>query len=169
VRDCEVAACFNRVFADEDTVMIGGASEPLYVPASEGQPARLFYREDFAASALHEAAHWCIAGSGRRGQVDFGYVYVPPPRDAQAQHQFFAAEIRTQALESLFAQAAGVKFRASADNLEVSPDVFAQQIAIARPDMHRWCMDSADCRARRFLAALQHAAIGCGGDQCGAG
>ena len=63
------AARIEEVFADcfyEDygTRLQGGASEPLYRPSSGGD-AVIFYREDFAASALHEVAHWCIAGVGR--------------------------------------------------------------------------------------------------------
>ena len=40
--------------------MVGGAAEPLYLPDRGTRTAELHYREDFAASALHEAAHWCI-------------------------------------------------------------------------------------------------------------
>ena len=50
-------------------------------------------------SALHEVAHWCIASAGRRRCRDYGYWYIPPPRDATAQTEFFAVEARVQALE----------------------------------------------------------------------
>ncbi len=86
------ADCFTRDF---DTLLLGGAPEPVYVPAGMRcgvtAPAphhRLFYREDFFASALHEAAHWCIAGRERRLLVDFGYWYAPAGRDAPAQARF---------------------------------------------------------------------------------
>ncbi|MEQ8803813.1 MAG: elongation factor P hydroxylase, partial [Haliea sp.] len=45
------AACF---FGSENTLLCGGAEEPFYAPAtSSGEPHRLWYREDFFASALH--------------------------------------------------------------------------------------------------------------------
>ena len=49
-----IANCFNATFsACEHVRIIGGAAEPLYVPARDEHPAQLHYREDFAASALH--------------------------------------------------------------------------------------------------------------------
>ena len=156
MRHTEIAACFNGAFYQAHaTQMRGGASEPLYLPAGNGEPARLCYREDFAASALHEAAHWCIAGRRRRTLVDFGYDYEPPPRSEAAQQQFFALELRTQALESLFAGAAGVAFRPSADNLQAELSSFIDQLRAALPGMSRWVCESEDPRARQFISALE--------------
>ena len=155
----DIANCFNQAFLDAyHTRMVGGAAEPLYLPATAEQPAQLFYREDFAASALHEAAHWCIAGARRRTQVDFGYAYQPPPRSAQQQQRFFALEVRTQALESLFASAAGVRFQPSADNLGSDIAPFAAQVEAALPQVRSWLQSSKDARAGQFLAALVKAA-----------
>ena len=51
---------FNRVFQAADaTILCGGASEPYYEP---GAPSVIYFREDFDRSALHEVAHWCVAG-----------------------------------------------------------------------------------------------------------
>ena len=89
-----IAATFNRCFAkSHDTVMLGGASEPLYLPIGAEGLAELHYRSDHAASALHEAAHWCIAGPQRRALPDFGYAYTPPPRTLGQQRRFFASEV----------------------------------------------------------------------------
>ena len=163
MRDLDIAGVFNRCFErDERTVLVGGADEPLYLPASTTAPAQLFYREDFAASALHEAAHWCIAGPGRRRLVDFGYAYTPPPRSAQQQQAFFAAELRTQTLESIFASAAGLEFRPSADNLEAALEAFSARVVAQRPSMQRWMQASVDTRATRFAAALAEARRGTG-------
>ena len=63
----DIVAVFNQCFAQTYAVeMRGGADEPLYLPANLDKPAELIFREDFPASALHEAAHWCIAGEQRR-------------------------------------------------------------------------------------------------------
>ena len=121
--DRGVAGVFNQCFSQlYNTVMLGGLDEPFYAPARNASPAELYYREDFAASALHEAAHWCIAGLARRQQSDFGYAYIAPPRCAGAQARFFASEIKAQALESIFARAAGVDFVLSTDELESEPE-----------------------------------------------
>jgi elongation factor P hydroxylase len=145
--------------------MIGGAEEPLYLPGQTGQFAQLFYREDFVASALHEAAHWCIAGAQRRRQVDFGYAYEPPPRTGVAQSKFFAAELKTQALEWRFAEAAGLDFKASADNLalevgkevgkDVSMDAFTDKLVRAQSSVEDWLTRTPGTRAQLFCQALQ--------------
>lgn len=109
------AACFAREFR---TRLMGGAPEPLYQPALRpGEEHRLYYREDYFASALHEVAHWCIAGPMRRRRVDFGYWYIPDGRTQQQQRAFESVEYRPQALEWFFSRACGHRFRASADNL----------------------------------------------------
>lgn len=113
----------ERVFAQcflqsENTLLCGGAEEPLYVPsAASDEPHRLWFRDNFFASALHETAHWCIAGVERRQQVDFGYWYEPEGRDADSQAAFEAVEVRPQALEWCFSLACGFPFRVSTDNL----------------------------------------------------
>ena len=158
MHDHEIATVFNNCFADaERTVMRGGADEPLYVPATSRGPAKLLYREDFAASALHEAAHWCIAGRDRRRLLDFGYSYTPPPRDPAQQAKFFAAELKTQTLESLFANAAGISFKPSADNLETDLRAFGERVAARQPTMQQWLERSVDQRAAVFTAALAKA------------
>lgn len=113
----------ERVFADcfahdYNTVLIGGAAEPLYVPATGSGQHKLYYRDDFFASALHETAHWCIAGAARRQQRDFGYWYATEGRDSTAQRAFEAVEAAPQALEWFFSQACGWPFQVSVDNLD---------------------------------------------------
>ena len=78
----------------------------------------LYYREDFFASALHEAAHWCIAGAARRTQVDFGYWYIEEGRSSASQRAFEAVEYKPQALEWFFSRACAWPFRISVDNLD---------------------------------------------------
>jgi elongation factor P hydroxylase len=110
---------FARCFAAEfRTRLCGGAREPLYQPAGEvSQVHLLWYREDYFASALHEVAHWCIAGEQRRQQLDFGYWYAPDGRSPEQQGAFEAVEYKPQALEWFFSLACGYRFRLSADNL----------------------------------------------------
>lgn len=108
------ADCFRARWR---TRLEGGAAEPLYLPAAADGLHQLCYRADYFASALHETAHWCIAGPARRLRIDFGYWYRPDGRDASAQHAFEAVEARPQALEWIFSVAAGYRFRPSADNL----------------------------------------------------
>ena len=63
------------------TVLEGGADEPVYRP---GNPHRICYTRDYFRSALHEIAHWCVAGPRRRRLDDYGYWYAPDGRDAAA-------------------------------------------------------------------------------------
>ena len=127
----EVSQRFNHTFGvSHRTVLIGGAPEPIFLPGcGKAGRAIIRYREDFTLSALHEVAHWCIASAGRRRCRDYGYWYIPPPRDATAQTEFFAVEARVQALESLFAAAIGARFVVSADDFGSSSTDFARAVA----------------------------------------
>jgi len=140
--DSEISAVFNRCFgADYRTCLVGGADEPLYQPGRcLAEKHQIVYRHDYPRSALHEAAHWCIAGSSRRLQVDYGYWYQPDGRDQQAQQLFERVEARPQAIEWFFCQAVGLAFQVSIDNLSGEPvDAFPFRLAV-------WQL------ARRFLA-----------------
>jgi elongation factor P hydroxylase len=110
-----IAASFNARFGRRAT-LIGGAREPLYLPPAPARPAIIRYTHDYAQSALHEIAHWCLASPGRRARVDYGMWYLPPPRSAQDQARFFAVEVPVQALGMLLAEACGVPFHFSVDN-----------------------------------------------------
>jgi len=143
--------CF---FADTGTVLVGGAEEPLYLPASLPEPARIFYRFDYFRSALHEIAHWCVAGDQRRLLVDFGYWYEADGRDAATQEIFQKVEVKPQALELIFCAAAGHDFRVSVDNLggdSVPTEPFEQAVrkrAIAQLEM------GLNTRAQSWVQAL---------------
>lgn len=119
-----VAQTLEQVFSDcfrkrYNAILAGGYLEPLYQPATKTDQFNVLrYREDFFASALHEVAHWCIAGDDRRKQVDFGYWYAPDGRNASAQTAFEKVEYKPQTLEWFFAKACGYRFRISVDNLD---------------------------------------------------
>jgi hypothetical protein len=121
------------------------------------EPHRVVYREDYFASALHEVAHWCLAGADRRKLEDYGYWYRPDGRDPREQEEFERAEARPQALEWIFSEACGFPFQLSADNLAgaLGPsDRFEQGVRRAKADqLARGLPDRAD----RFLAALRRA------------
>jgi elongation factor P hydroxylase len=129
--DDQIAGCFNRRLGRRHGVrLIGGAAEPLYEPGSEGGTAIIRYTRDYAASALHELAHWCIAGARRRQLPDYGYWYRPPPRTNAEQSAFYRAEMPVQALEARLAAAAGLPFRVSVDDLDREPS--AASVAATR-------------------------------------
>jgi elongation factor P hydroxylase len=147
------ADCFHDVY---DTRLQGGAAKPLYAPAQQGD-AIIYYREDFAASALHEVAHWCIAGPGRRQLEDYGYWYAPDGRNPEQQQAFEAVEVKPQAVEWHLALAAGVSFRVSVDNLDApagAGDAFAFAV---RDRARRFCREPLPPRAAIFRAALARA------------
>jgi len=113
------AKAFNRCFADYQVILKPGAEEPFYqAPSASNRLAIIFSTKDYFSSALHEIAHWCIAGSKRRKQDDYGYWYEPDGRSEQQQALFYHVEAKPQALEWAFSLAAGIDFRLSLDNLD---------------------------------------------------
>ena len=123
-----LVSLFNGLFQHAHrTVLIAGGEEPVYLPAVEaGACHQIIFREDFYASALHEVAHWCIAGRARRQQEDFGYWYLPDGRDKQQQALFAGVEVKPQAMEWMFSAAAGYRFRISSDNLSGASNDFSE-------------------------------------------
>jgi elongation factor P hydroxylase len=145
---------------DWNTILAGGGDEPVYLPADDGHRYhRIIYREDYFSSALHETAHWCIAGEVRRQQVDFGYWYQPDGRDRHQQRAFEQVEVKPQALEWLFTTAAGRPFRLSADNLS-SLDTDSRGpsptfVAAVEEQARIWCVNGAlPRRGQQFIEVL---------------
>ncbi len=120
---------FERTFyADFNTKVVKGDDEPIYIPANEQCPYhQIIFAHGFYASALHEIAHWCLAGPKRRLLEDFGYWYLPDGRNSEQQAKFEQAEIKPQAIEWALSVACGKGFDVSVDNLngEAEPDRFA--------------------------------------------
>ena len=148
----DVARVFNLVFVDHKVVMNGGHAEPLYIPSV--RIAEIQYRQDYTASALHEAAHWCIAGQRRRRLKDYGYFYSPPPRTQLDSARFEAAEVEAQSMELLFSEAAGLRFQPSADDVDApinGLDTFSHRILIRARERRRLGLPE---RAQKFVTAL---------------
>jgi len=150
---------FDRIFLDaENTQLIGDADEPLYIPSSSrAVPHQLIFRENFLSSALHEIAHWCIAGKQRRLQQDFGYWYQPDGRTVDEQARFESMEVKPQALEWIFSNACGQKFTPSADNLNASDDIADdtgfKQVLVKQA--RQWCeSQQLPSRGKIFIDAL---------------
>ena len=108
---------FNHWFSHLNVTLVKGDFEPEYFPADENSPARIQFAHGFFNSALHEISHWTIAGDKRRLLPDLGYWYAPDGRTKEQQALFEQVEIKPQAIEWMFAQAFGRKFRVSLDNL----------------------------------------------------
>src|SRR5690606_28006381 len=156
VSAADIIRLFDAAFAEtENTRLQGGGAEPVYLPADAACSChRIIFTQDYAASALHEVAHWCVAGPERRLLEDYGYWYAPDGRSQPQQQQFEQVEVRPQALEWLFAEAASMRFRVSADNLAAGlgasqnfKDAIHAQVLI-------FCRNGVSSRAARFLVAL---------------
>lgn len=150
---------FEEVFFEgENTRLVRGGKEPYYAPAGDGRPAaEIVFAHGFFSSALHEVAHWCVAGKERRAVADFGYWYKPDGRSAEEQRVFEQVEVKPQALEWIFSRAAGTVFHFSADNLNADATAdgsawlrFQENVA-AQAKAYAQKMPS---RAGRFAAAL---------------
>lgn len=121
--------CFFKTY---NTLLVKGGDEPIYLPQGEKRAhAEIIFARGFFASALHEIAHWLVAGDKRRKLEDYGYWYEPEGRDTQKQALFQKVEVKPQALEWILSKACGFNFRISFDNLNSSPldsDCFKQDI-----------------------------------------
>ncbi len=147
---------FNRLFLqDYNTELVCGEHEPIYLPADQDNPTnRIVFAHGYFSSALHEIAHWCIAGEHRRTLVDFGYWYEPDGRTVQQQRAFERVEVKPQALEWVFTRCAGRKFRVSADNLngEVQESQHFKQAVFSQ--VQRVLEEGLGPRPGRLAAAL---------------
>lgn len=147
---------FEQTFFDGyRTKLIKGEDEPLYLPASKSiDYAQVIFAHGYYASALHEIAHWCIAGKDRRKLEDFGYWYVPDGRNEHQQKTFEQVEIKPQAIEWAFCVAANKSFNVSADNLNgagADTDAFKQNVF---KQVKRYLHDGFPIRAQQFIEAL---------------
>ncbi|CAB0149764.1 Elongation factor P hydroxylase [Pseudidiomarina piscicola] len=144
--------CF---YANYRTRLVAGDDEPLYRPAATSdEDHQIIFAHGFFASALHEIAHWCIAGEKRRQLEDYGYWYEPDGRDAQQQAEFEQMERKPQALEMLFSLCAGVPFQVSVDNLhgaEVDREAFT---AAVHEQLITYLSQGLPARAECFARAL---------------
>lgn len=115
----ELLACLNPWLQEVyQTTLVAAINEPYYLPkGNERHYHEIQFAHGYFNSALHELAHWCVAGKERRLLPDFGYWYEPDGRTAEQQKQFEKVEVKPQAMEWHFTLAAGRKFRVSVDNL----------------------------------------------------
>lgn len=115
----DLISIFNCTFLDSyNTELLLGGDEPIYLPADDVHSHhRIIFARGYFASALHEIAHWCIAGPQRRLLEDYGYWYQPDGRSAEVQVEFEKVEVKPQAVEWILAASCGFRFQVSCDNL----------------------------------------------------
>lgn len=149
---------FNHCFEDShNTVLVAGEDEPIYLPAEgEQNKHRIIFAHGFFTSALHEIAHWCVAGPERRQLEDYGYWYAPDGRDAQQQEAFEAVEVRPQAYEWILSQSCGLAFNVSADNLSgIEIDRLAFQHKV-HDEVAKVLSQGLNARMAQLSRALRH-------------
>lgn len=138
-----------------NTRLVSGADEPLYLPTDESRlHNEIFFTHDYFASALHESAHWLIAGEYRRTLPDFGYWYAPDGRTSEQQDLFQKVEVKPQAMEWILSKAADFAFSVSIDNLngnESNTDEFKKAI---HSQVKTYCEKGLPKRAECFRKAL---------------
>ena len=90
----ELICLFESTFKKKyNTRLIKGNDEPIYLPANDVcQFNQIIFAHGYFSSALHEVAHWCLAGQSRRLLEDYGYWYIPDGRDHQQQAKFESVE-----------------------------------------------------------------------------
>ena len=152
----EIILIFNNSFSSKYNIRLeGGANEPIYFPSSSDcKTNRLIFRKNYISSALHEVAHWCLAGDERRKMIDYGYWYNSDGRSSIAQKKFEEVEVKPQALEWIFSVASNNIFHVSFDNLDSDREsswYFSKSIS---DQAHTWCIKSLPNRALLFVNAL---------------
>jgi elongation factor P hydroxylase len=154
----DLITLFNECFFETyNTLLVKGDNEPIYLPADANRPHNtLIFAHGFFASALHESAHWLIAGAERRKMEDFGYWYVPDGRSAKEQTLFQTVEVKPQAMEWILSKAANFRFRVSIDNLNgQEADTIAFKQAVHN-QVQTYCEKGLPQRAEKFRQALCH-------------
>lgn len=163
----DLVLLFNSAFGlTENTILVRNitfpfdgpdenATEPVYLPEDAECPRnRIVFAHGFFASALHEIAHWCVAGAGRRQFVDYGYWYQPDGRDAVAQKLFEQVELKPQAVEWAFSIAAGFPFDVSVDNVSgvgIDRKSFRKRV---HGELKRFADNGFPARAQQFIEIL---------------
>lgn len=147
-----LVALFAREFGDSHrTRLVAGGDEPFYRPAVAEQVAvaasdgagswnEIIFRHDYFQSALHELAHWCVAGEARRQVADYGYWYDPDGRTRARQAEFERVEARPQAVEWVLSVACGRSFAVSMDNLDTREPLAADALWRAVEQELRRCV-----------------------------
>lgn len=152
----DLISIFNSCFqAQYNTILVKGEEEPIYLPANDTHPVnRVIFAHGFFSSALHECAHWLIAGEERRTQIDFGYWYAPDGRTPEEQKKFQVVEVKPQALEWILSQASNHPFRVSLDNLlgEESDTLLFKEAVYQQ--VEHYCTKGLSRRAAQFRNAL---------------
>lgn len=147
---------FNFCFQDSHhTQLAYGQDEPIYLPAHDAQFYHtIFFAHGFFSSALHECAHWFLAGEKRRMLVDYGYWYMPDGRTADQQALFQQVEVKPQALEWILSKACSHPFRLSFDNLNGhTPEAEQFRLAVEK-QVREYESTGLPLRAERFYHAL---------------
>ena len=152
----DLITLFDECFAiDYNTRLVKGGDEPVYLPADEQHSFnQILFAHGFFSSALHECAHWFIAGEQRRKCIDFGYWYEPDGRTVEQQSLFQQLEVKPQAIEWILSEATGYRFQVSIDNLngaETNRDEFEQAVY---QQVLIYCRDGLPKRAEYFRQAL---------------
>lgn len=152
----DLIVLFNKCFEQSHRTRLAyGDGEPLYLPASSPQSYHtIFFAHGFFSSALHECAHWLIAGKARRALEDYGYWYVPDGRNSAQQALFQQVEVKPQALECILSRATGYRFQLSFDNLNGdAEDYEAFQTAVGH-QINCYEQNGLPPRAQQFYDAL---------------
>lgn len=158
-----IVGVFDQLFGrSEATILRGGAEEPLYQPDTGSGSAIIYFRHDYVRSALHEVAHWCLAGSSRRGFTDYGYWYTPDNRDEVRQAAFYQVEVRPQALEWIFCDTLRIPFSVSLDNFGVTSEdieacTFKSRVQLEKSKMLEKGLPARAYRFNRALGAIAYA------------
>lgn len=153
----QIKVIFEKTFyMDYKVILCYGFNEPYYLASNDRGESEIRCRENFVRSALHEIAHWCVAGSSRRKMDDYGYWYKADGRTNAEQQVFYQVEVLPQAYEKLFCLALDLNFEVSADNL-TNPEIEGSHVFAIAVDKkyNQLKLQNLPVRVAKFNQALQ--------------
>lgn len=126
---------FEHLFPN--LIIISGADEPYYEAPKIKAKAKIFFKENYPRSLLHEMAHYCLAGQKRRKLDDYGYWYTECGRTSVEQELFQLVEARPQGLEKAMCEAIGIHFSPSLDDFSGRSisEVFLKNLEVQYQEM----------------------------------
>ena len=126
---------FEHLFSN--IAIISGADEPYYEAPRANTKAKIFFKENYPRSLLHEMAHYCLAGKKRRKLDDYGYWYTECDRTNEEQELFQLVEARPQGLEKAMCEAISIQFSPSLDDFSGRPisELFLEELEVHYQEM----------------------------------
>ena len=114
----------------------------LYQPSHQGKPAKLVFREDYPASALHEIAHSALPALGAGSKKILATNTFAALVARNSKMLFCSRAENPKPRARAFATALGLEFRPSADNLNADVEAFSAALTDDETALNAWLIST---------------------------